>query len=101
MKQFNIKRLAKERKYTLKIGAHPGIDPGPLVLQLDTLTTRPRDQGVRLLNNRTNRRDSASFVFVTKGNCGHRLITSELHLSVFGTVVQALISVQALVFDLA
>ena len=30
MKQFSIKMLKKERKDTLKVGAHPGIDPGPL-----------------------------------------------------------------------
>ena len=39
--------LKKESKNTLKICAHPGIDPGPLALYSDTLTTRPRGQVVR------------------------------------------------------
>ena len=29
------------------IGAHPGIDPGPLVPKSETLTTSPRDRIVR------------------------------------------------------
>ena len=37
----------KKEKNTLKVGAHPGIDPGPLALQPDMLTTRPRGQVVR------------------------------------------------------
>ena len=47
MKQFSFKMLKKKEKSTLKVGARPGIDPGPLALQPDTLTTRPRGQVVR------------------------------------------------------
>ena len=32
MKQFSIKMLKKIEKSTLKVGAHLGIDPGPLAL---------------------------------------------------------------------
>ena len=38
--------------------------------------------GVRLSNNRTNRRDSSTFVFVTRV---HVIVYVEGHLSVFGT----------------
>ena len=31
----------------MKVGAHPGIDPGLMSLKPDTLTTRPRGQVVR------------------------------------------------------
>ena len=39
--------LKTKEKNTLKVGAYPGIDPGPLALQSDTLTSRPRGQVVR------------------------------------------------------
>ena len=66
MMQFSIKMLKKERKKHTEIGAHPGIDPGPLALEPTTLTTRPRGQVMRSFNNRPNSRDSATFVFVTR-----------------------------------
>ena len=48
MMQFSINMLKKKEKKTLEIGAHPGIDPGPLALKPTTrLTTRPRGQVVR------------------------------------------------------
>ena len=49
--------MLKKREKTLKICAHPEIDPGP-----DTLTTTPRGQVVR----RSNSIDSATIVFVTR-----------------------------------
>ena len=47
MKQFSIKVLKKKERKTLKVGALPGIDLGPLALKPDTLTTRLRGQVVR------------------------------------------------------
>ena len=85
MKQFNTKMLKKrkkKKKTKKKTHTHTENRCAP--------RNRSRFSGfvarhakVRLcaaLNNRTNRRDSATFVY-----CVHRLISTELHLSVFGT----------------
>ena len=37
----------RKEKNTLKVGAQPEIDPGPLAFKPDTLDTRPRGQVVR------------------------------------------------------
>ena len=79
MKEFSIEML-KKKKHTLKIGVHARMDPGPLVLL---------DHEVRsfaALTKCTNKRDSATFVFVSRITVYiYSLISSELHLSVFGS----------------
>ena len=46
-KQFSIIKLKKEEEEKSLLGAHPGIDPGPLVSKSDGLNTRPRGQIAR------------------------------------------------------
>ena len=41
--QYYITMLKKEKRQIM-VGAHPGIDPGLLLLKSYTLNTRPRDQ---------------------------------------------------------
>ena len=50
MKKFCNPRGKKKKKKNKQfvIGAHPGIDPGPLVPKSDTISTRPRPQVMRI-----------------------------------------------------
>ena len=49
------------------------------------LTTRPRGQVVRGSKKTHKKKRLSHFRISNQGNCVHRLILSELHLSVFGS----------------
>ena len=57
---YNAKKTRQSKQGIIHVGAHLGIDPGPLVPKSDTLTTRLRGQVVRARNNRTYWTDNPS-----------------------------------------